>query len=645
MQKTKLYKSIMLAISLTAGASLITACGGDKSSSPKPSGGVSHGGSQPIAAFKDYEIWATDQSNSKAGATGIGTQGSSMWIWKASDIAAAQKDVAASKSKALGCGTDANIAGKGPCQIEDVFPGTLTDEAGTTLSSKFGAGFARMHGSLSDPQGKYMNINMFLTGGSGGFVGLMDAQTKEAVALWQVTKTGKSAGGRSVHMSFWNKEGSALFIANLHGRIMERVDITRDMSGKITKAVLNRAAAFSAGAGTSAKPTEDSHAYSGKNALGNDLISEVSGAYDLAAGFSNVTPNGICKENNTNKLTDHDNDPLTPDVPLANSGLCADDTIASGAKGGRPGGVIICPIVSNTGMGYLTFGAGGMLVIDTNSTPMKVVAEYGNNEVNGAGCGGVHAGNNIWLDGGVSATGKGADRSTFVVYTVNDTIISEAAKSGAKLPENFPPINTVFKDAGNTSASGNIDAAPGTVNNTGQLPGTTTRRDGHGMIATIDNKYVHVVDRIQNTMDVFSTATLKSVGKYSLTTADGKMGGTGKGACEAVSVKDASSVSDGVALPTNDPAPDLMGVTPDGRYIVVALRGAKPVTVNHGGQGSCPGVGLIELTDGGKSGKLSGVLRSTNTTDDAVPPKFSGGANYNGTEASDIHGAWVRVIK
>ncbi len=608
-RKTAVFKAVSLSVAI-ASAGFLAGCDGDSSTNT-------------AVGTTAYEVWGTDQSNSKAGAAAIGTQGSSMYIWDSADVEA--QIAGGATATPMGCGADANVAGAGPCAMEDVFPGTLTDENGKTLATAFGAGFARMHGSLSDPQGKYMNVNMFLTGGAGGFVGIMDGNTKEAIALWQVSMSGASAGGRSVHMSFWNKDGSALFVANLHGRIIERVDITRDASGTITGADLNRAAAFSAAAGAKAPVLENSHAYSGTNANGNALISTVSGAYSAAA-FGDTTPNGVCKEN----------------------GACAAG-ILDGAQGGRPGGVIICPIVSDTGMGYLTFGAGGMLVVDTNATPMKLVAEYGNNSVNGAGCGGVHVGDNVWLDGGVSAVGAGAPRSTFTVYTVNDTIISQAAANGTLLAQNFPPINTVFKDPNNTAPSGNVLNPDGSATNapadnlTGQVPGITTRRDGHGMIETLDDRYVHVVDRIQNTMDVFSTQTLQRVGGYDLVSADGQSGRAGTaGPCEAAGVTDGATVSSGNALVTNDPAPDLMGVTPDGKYIVVALRGPTPVTVNHGGQGSCPGVGMIELTDGGASGKLVSVLRASNTTDDATPPNFAGGANYVGAERADIHGASTR---
>ncbi len=576
-----------------------------------------------------YEVWGTDQSNTVADAGGRGLQGSNMWIWDSADVETQLAGGAAAAP--IPCN---NGATPGPCAMEAIFPGDLVDEEGTALSDAFGAGFARMHGSLPDPRGKYMNVNMFAPGG--GYVGIMDGKSKSAVALFRVSKNGGPTANRSVHMSFWNKDGSALFVANLHGRIVERIDITRDAGGNITNANLNRAAALSAASGIRATIAADgrSHAYRGNNALGVPLVSTVSGDYSASA-FTDLTPAGKCKENGC--------------TTAADGTTLAEGETNNGAAGGRPGGVIICPIVSDNDMLYITFGAGGMLVADARKTPMQIVAEYGNQEVNGAGCGGVHTGDSIWLDGGVSAAPGGANRSTFTVYTVNDTIITAAANAGTILPENTPAIKTIFKDESNTSASGNIGAvvnvAAGTVieegsvvNNTGQIFGTSTRRDAHGMINTTDDKYVHVVDRIQNTMEVFETATETHVGSYSLMTDDGSMpvmGESTPGACAD------ASVTDDAALPTNDPAPDLMDTTPDGKYIVVALRGPAPVTVTHGAQGSCPGVGMIELTQGGASGKLVAVLRSVNTVDNAEV-SAPGGVVYIGAERSDIHGAATR---
>ena len=197
----------------------------------------------------------------------------------------------------------------------------------------------------------------------------------------------------------------------------------------------------------------------------------------------------------------------------------------------------------------------------------------------------------------------------------------------------------MYKDTdatdGNASNTLTIGNTVGTdlVNTTGQLPGTTTRRDAHGMARTMDGAYIHNVDRIQNNVEVFDTTTLART-TYDLTSADGQ--GVGTGPCHA------ASVTDDAGLPANDPAPDLMDTTPDGKYLVVALRGPIPVSVTHSAQGSCPGVGIIELLDGGEYGKLAGVLRTTNTVDTA-PMSAAGGHAYTGDEHSDVHGAAVRM--
>jgi hypothetical protein len=117
---------------------------------------------------------------------------------------------------------------------------------------------------------------------------------------------------------------------------------------------------------------------------------------------------------------------------------------------------------------------------------------------------------------------------------------------------------------------------------------------------------------------------------------DGKSGRSGpSGPCFA------KSVTDDAMLMLNDPAPDLLEPTPDGKYFMVAFRGPKPVTVSHSAQGSCPGVGIIEITSGGQSGYLVDVLRSTNTVDNVAVGKIPGGHDYTGTERSDVHGAIV----
>ena len=132
----------------------------------------------------------------------------------------------------LGCDGQ-NRAGDGPCDIKVVFPGNLIehDDSGPTGARLDDYLYGRLHGMITDPQNRYMNVNLF--GPGNGFVGIIDGATKEAVALFRVTAT---TSGQRVHMSDWSKDGNSLLIANLNGKILERIDLTRDEHGTIVAA-------------------------------------------------------------------------------------------------------------------------------------------------------------------------------------------------------------------------------------------------------------------------------------------------------------------------------------------------------------------------------------------------------------------------
>jgi hypothetical protein len=266
---------------------------------------------------------------------------------------------------------------------------------------------------------------------------------------------------------------------------------------------------------------------------------------------------------------------------------------------------------------------------------MQIVGEYGNRIVNGAGCAGVEAQGRMFFDAGVSASTSGADQSTFAVYALNDSGFDDNVVTPK---ENYPFPSQLFIDATNTNTNGNKDGTTDS-NGTGQLPNQTTRRDSHGAVSTLDGQYIHVVDRIQNVVEVFDATTDERVNTYDLVSKDGKSGREGPaGPCLKRSVLDDPN------LILNDPAPDLVDLTPDGKHVMIAFRGPNPVTVNHSAQGSCPGVGIVELSEDGKSGKLVDVLRSTNTIDTVPVGTIPGGIDYAGTERSDVHGAIV-VLK
>lgn len=75
----------------------------------------------------NYQIWASDQSNSVAGIEGAGTRGNFLWVWDASDI-----------ETQIGGGSDASPpsclpddgSATGPCDVLDVFPQDLVEVDG-----------------------------------------------------------------------------------------------------------------------------------------------------------------------------------------------------------------------------------------------------------------------------------------------------------------------------------------------------------------------------------------------------------------------------------------------------------------------------------------------------------------------------------
>ena len=620
-----------------------------------------------------YEIWGSDLSNSVGGQITLGAKGGYLYIFDSADVAGQMAGCA--EALPLDCGSV-----PAPCDLNALFPAGLVewDASGAPTGMTLGdfRGFARLHAVEHDPQGRYVALS--LHGLRGGFVGIMDATTKQPLALFRATGTNADGGfeQRSVPTAYWNSDGSALIIANHDGKLLERIDVTRAAAmtggttlslpqiepeeeepeadadagigigrcvqeyrrnmdgtngrpphpfelcgrpgeiaeeppvgegstdtggdtgedigtgGEITGLVFNTSASLGMSAGLQVQ--SDATVF-----LGNGLIGTVEGTYDAAA-LGDLTPSGECKENG-----------------------CS--TGPNAQHGGRPDNLLNCPIISASDKAYVTFRGGGMLVVDTTATPMAIVGEYGNNHANGDGCGGAVVGDHVWFRAGLADSGFGAYASTFAVYRLDDTLVTGGAP-------NEPPIEEVYKDADNTRTGGNTSG--GLFNTSGQLPGASTRQDARGMVATSGVAgavpYVHVVNRIQNRIEVFNADTLAR-SSYDLVSADGA--GAGDGACAA------ASVDDDPGLPANDPAPDAIATTPDGN-LVVSLRGPAPVLARHAAQGSCPGIGVIDLSDDGSRGALAAVLRASNTTDSAWVRVLNGHA-YEGAERADMRGVAV----
>lgn len=82
---------------------------------------------------------------------------------------------------------------------------------------------------------------------------------------------------------------------------------------------------------------------------------------------------------------------------------------------------------------------------------------------------------------------------------------------------------------------------------------------------------------------------------------------------------------------SDDPTPDLAGISPDGAHIFVSLRGPNPLSGGaHLANGSTPGVGVIQVQSNGTTGVLSEVAPISNIDTDGV-------------ERADPHGIAVRI--
>jgi hypothetical protein len=126
--------------------------------------------------------------------------------------------------------------------------------------------------------------------------------------------------------------------------------------------------------------------------------------------------------------------------------------------------------------------------------------------------------------------------------------------------------------------------------------------DSHGTAATNNDRYLWVMDRHANVAEIIEVKSGRWVNTVNLV----------------------GSISD-------DPAPDLIDRAPSGNRLFVALRGSRPLSGDpHNATGSTPGLGIIRVTDGGRSGELMAVVPLTN-------------ALQQPNQAPDAHGLRVRI--
>lgn len=219
----------------------------------------------------------------------------------------------------------------------------------------------------------------------------------------------------------------------------------------------------------------------------------------------------------------------------------------------RPDNAPICPLIDGKSrLAFVTLRGGGLFVVDLRSSPMRIVAEYDKDTIHGNGCGGLETGGKMYINSGGGTTNN---LSEFDVY---------AFRLGAFSLHPSPP-NT---------------PAPKLVHSEDQLE----RTDCHGVTLTKHGHYLWVADRMANRVVVIDTRTDRKTGEFSL-----------------------------VGPLSDDPSPDLMATSPNGKRVFISLRGSIPLTGDpHASTGSTPGLCVLKVKDGGRTGQVKTVARIAN---------------------------------
>jgi hypothetical protein len=208
---------------------------------------------------------------------------------------------------------------------------------------------------------------------------------------------------------------------------------------------------------------------------------------------------------------------------------------------------------------------------------MSIAAEYDKATVRGNGCGGIELAGEMYVNSGGSPVNVSAgnphhpDLYGFDVYRFP---LSGYSRQGA--PNTPAPMLLLSKSG---------------------------MSDSHGIAAVYD-RYLWVMDRHANVAEIIDARNDRWIGTVNL----------------------AQGVSE-------DPAPDLVDRSPRGDRLFVALRGSVPLSGDpHNATGTTPGLGIIEITQRGRNGRLAAVVPLTN------PWQQPG-------QTPDAHGLRVRLLE
>jgi hypothetical protein len=222
----------------------------------------------------------------------------------------------------------------------------------------------------------------------------------------------------------------------------------------------------------------------------------------------------------------------------------------------RPDNAPICPRTTSDGrFTFVTLRGGVMFVVDHNTTPMRIVAEYDRDHVDDNGCGEMEARGKMYVNSGAGLTAPpvaGDEPYGHDVYAVE---LDRLRRTPNTTP-NRPRAKLVYTRDGDEA---DVDA--------------------HAVALTKRGRYLWWGDRSQNDVTVVDPRRDRVINRFGL-----------------------------VNEHSDDPAPDLFDLSPGGDYMFASLRGPNPSS-GHEAFGSTPGVGVIEVRRRGRSGRLDGVAR------------------------------------
>jgi hypothetical protein len=232
----------------------------------------------------------------------------------------------------------------------------------------------------------------------------------------------------------------------------------------------------------------------------------------------------------------------------------------------RPSSRPVCPVIDRSdNFTFVTLAGGGLFVVDSRATPMSIVGEYDKGVIHPDGCGGAEARGQMYINSG------GPLESDLYSFPLSG----------------YSPLNP-----------------PNTPAPTLILTHDGTNSDSHGLVPTKHERFLWMAERSSNNIFVVDTRSNSLVNQFAL----------------------AGGVS-------SDPAPDLMDISPSGNRIFFSMRGPIPLTGNNptfnNAVGNTPGLGIIRVTQGGKSGAFFTRVPITNVV--------------GGIERADPHGLRVRI--